>query len=155
MLSPPSTAAKPSLFMDPLMAWSCSRWFRHARLLAAAMPEATAALPVVEFVRLRRVSPTLGFATVRLPGVLLNDLRVEQRDTGALTIQPPRRKDRHGRVWQHYAAARYARGGGARDRRAVGGIGVTVPDLLAAQLAVQLGYLHPIIAEIVLAAARR
>jgi hypothetical protein len=39
----------------------------------------------------------------------------------------------------------------------VGGVGVTVPDLLAAQLAraVQLGYLHPIIAEIVLAAARR
>jgi hypothetical protein len=67
------------------------------------MPEASAALPVVEFVRLRRVSPTLGFATVRLPGVLLNDLRVEQRESGALTIQPPRRKDRHGRVWQHFA----------------------------------------------------
>lgn len=36
----------------------------------------------------------------------------------------------------------------------MGGLGVTIPDLLAAQLAraVQLGYLHPIIAEIVLAA---
>jgi hypothetical protein len=66
------------------------------------MPEAPSALPVAEFIRLRRVSPTLGFASVRLPGVLLNDLRVEQHETGALTIQPPQRKDRHGRLWQHY-----------------------------------------------------
>jgi hypothetical protein len=38
----------------------------------------------------------------------------------------------------------------------VGRVGVTGPDLLAVQLAraVQLGYLHPIIAAIVLAAAR-
>jgi hypothetical protein len=67
------------------------------------MPEAPSSLPIAEFIRLRRVSPTLGFATVRLPGALLIDLRVEQQETGALTIQPPQRKDRHGRLWQHYA----------------------------------------------------
>ena len=67
------------------------------------MLEAPAARPVAEFIRLRRVTPTLGFATVRLPGVLLNDLRIEQRETGALIIQPPQRTDQHGRTWQHYA----------------------------------------------------
>ncbi len=58
---------------------------------------------IVERIRLRRVSPTLAFAEVRLPGVNLHGLRVEQRPGGSLTIQAPERQDSAGRTWPVYA----------------------------------------------------
>lgn len=57
----------------------------------------------VERVRLHRVSPTLGFAEVRLPWVNLHNMRVEERPDGRLTIKPPERQDGQGRCWPVYA----------------------------------------------------
>ena len=57
----------------------------------------------VERVHLNRVSPTLGFADVRLDAVNLHGLRIEQGASGQLTIQPPGRQDRDGRSWPAYS----------------------------------------------------
>ena len=57
----------------------------------------------IERVRLHRVSPTLGFAEVRLPSVNLHGLRIEEGSDGRLTIKPPERQDARGRTWPVYA----------------------------------------------------
>lgn len=65
---------------------------------------ATTALPAgIELVQLHRVSPALGFAAVRLPGVLLSGLRVELRRDGSLSVSAPVRTDRNGRPWPIYS----------------------------------------------------
>ncbi len=56
----------------------------------------------LERVSLRRVTPTLAFATVRLPQVCLKNLRVEAGPNGAITVKPPTHKDNLGRTWAHY-----------------------------------------------------
>ncbi len=56
----------------------------------------------VERIRLRRISLTLGFAEVRLPGVNLCHLRVEERHDGQLTVRPPTQTDKQGRTWPAY-----------------------------------------------------
>lgn len=56
----------------------------------------------IERVTLHRVTPTLGFATVRIAGVNLMGLRVEQRD-GRLIVQTPETSDRKGGRWPVYA----------------------------------------------------
>ena len=56
----------------------------------------------VERIVLKRVSPDLAFADVRLPGVNLTGLRVENGLSG-LRITPPTRADRQGREWPIYA----------------------------------------------------
>ena len=58
--------------------------------------------PVVERVTLRRVTPQLGFAAVRLAGVNLTGLRVEERD-GHLLLTAPETVDGQGRRWPVYA----------------------------------------------------
>jgi hypothetical protein len=58
---------------------------------------------VIERITLRRITPRLGFADVRLTHVHLCDLRVEQRGTGGLQISPPVRTDGKGRRWPCYA----------------------------------------------------
>ncbi len=57
----------------------------------------------VERISLRRASPTLGFADVRLSEVNLRSMRVERRPDGRLTITPPQQQDRNGRSWPLYA----------------------------------------------------
>lgn len=57
----------------------------------------------VERVRLHRISPTLGFAEVRLPWVNLTGLKIEERPDGRLMITPPTRQDGRGRVWNVYS----------------------------------------------------
>ena len=57
----------------------------------------------VERVQLRRISRTLGFASVRLPGVSLNNLKVEEGTNGRLSIKPPSHLDGQGRTWPAYA----------------------------------------------------
>ena len=57
---------------------------------------------LIERVTLRRVTPTLGFASVRLTGVNLMGLRVEERD-GRLIVQPPETADAKGGRWPVYA----------------------------------------------------
>ena len=65
--------------------------------------EADAGLAVVERVRFRRISPTLGFADVRLHAVNLHNLRIEQNPDGRLTIRAPEQQDKHGRRWPAYS----------------------------------------------------
>lgn len=57
---------------------------------------------LVERVTLHKVSPNLGFATVRLPQVCLKNLRVEAAPNGAITVKSPTYKDSQGRTWAHY-----------------------------------------------------
>jgi hypothetical protein len=57
---------------------------------------------LVERVVLRRVTSRLGFCDVRLPDVHLHGLRIEESDTGALTIRTPWRIDSNGREWKHF-----------------------------------------------------
>jgi hypothetical protein len=52
-----------------------------------------------ECVRLRRVSPTFGFADIQVCGIHLTGLRVEPQADGRLAITPPTRTDREGRTW--------------------------------------------------------
>jgi hypothetical protein len=59
--------------------------------------------PPVELCRIRRVSPTLGFASVRLPGVLLNSLQIQVQYDGGLRISPPSTADRNGVPWPCYS----------------------------------------------------
>lgn len=59
--------------------------------------------PEIERILLRRVSSTFGFAEVRLPGVNLRDMRVQQRPDGQLAIREPERADEQGRVWPAYS----------------------------------------------------
>ncbi len=56
----------------------------------------------LERVTLRRVSPTLAFASVRLREVHLKNLRVHVGPNGALTVTPPESRDNLGRTWPHY-----------------------------------------------------
>jgi hypothetical protein len=58
--------------------------------------------PPVEFCRIRRLSSTFGFASVRLPQVLLHGLRIQVRHDGALRITPPTTADRNGMPWPCY-----------------------------------------------------
>ena len=80
-----------------------------------------------ERISLRRVSPTLGFADVRLAAVHLRGLRVEQTPSGRITVKPPEQRDSQGRAWPLYAlqpgtreqveaelCAMWARSGGGR-----------------------------------------
>ncbi|MBV8093129.1 MAG: hypothetical protein JO110_07820 [Acetobacteraceae bacterium] len=60
-------------------------------------------MTALERITLRRVSPTFGFADVRLPGVNLCGLRVERRRDGPLIIRPPEQIDREGRSWPTYS----------------------------------------------------
>ena len=57
----------------------------------------------VERVSLRRVTPTLGFADVRLAQVNLRSMRVEVQADGRLTVTPPEQKGKDGRSWPLYA----------------------------------------------------
>jgi hypothetical protein len=57
---------------------------------------------------LRRVTPTLAFADVRLCDVHLCGLRIEEGYGGALTIAPPARLV-NGRSWPHYSLQPHAR----------------------------------------------
>jgi hypothetical protein len=43
----------------------------------------------VQRVSLRRLSRVLGFADVRLPGVNLSGIRIEEQPSGRLMIRPP------------------------------------------------------------------
>ena len=61
------------------------------------------AAALVERVSLRRISPVLGFADVRLEQVNLRSMRVEMRPDGRLTITPPQQQGRDGRSWPLYA----------------------------------------------------
>lgn len=63
----------------------------------------------VERVRLRRVSPQLGFAEIRLPWVNLAGLKVEQSPDGRLKLTPPSRQDGQGRNWPSYSLQPEAR----------------------------------------------
>ncbi len=65
-------------------------------------PHSPAPVSPVERVTLRRVTRQLGFATVRLAGVNLMGLRVEERDN-RLTLQVPETVDGQGRRWPVYA----------------------------------------------------
>jgi hypothetical protein len=65
------------------------------------MPDGSA-LSSIERITLRRASAHLGFAYVRLHGVNLHGLRIEQSDEGGLTIMPPVRVHR-GWTWPHYS----------------------------------------------------
>jgi hypothetical protein len=65
--------------------------------------DAKGAQPIVERVFLRRLSAIFGFADMRLPGVHLRGLRVQQRGDGTLTIRPPERQDDQGRTWSAFA----------------------------------------------------
>lgn len=58
---------------------------------------------LVEWVRLRRVSRTVGFAAVRLSGVHLQGLRVEEKPDGKLALKAPETEDKTGRRWPAYA----------------------------------------------------
>jgi len=58
---------------------------------------------VLERITLRRVSPTLGYASIRLPHVNLSGLKVEATPGGHLTITPPGRLDSMGRFWPNYS----------------------------------------------------
>ncbi len=57
---------------------------------------------LIERVTLHKVTPSLGFATVRLPQVCLKNLRVQVGPDGVLTVKPPENKDAQGRTWAHY-----------------------------------------------------
>ena len=56
----------------------------------------------IERVFLRRLSPTFGFAEVRLPGVNLTGLRIDAGAAG-IRITAPTRQDDQGRMWPVYA----------------------------------------------------
>ena len=58
---------------------------------------------VIERVQLRRVNASLAFASVRLPGVNLSGMRVEERPDGHLTCTPPEQVGRDGRRWPAWA----------------------------------------------------
>lgn len=70
---------------------------------------------MIERVRLNRVSRTLGFAAVRLPGVNLRGLRVEEGRDGRLAVKPPEHEDRDGRRWPVYALQPHWREGIERE----------------------------------------
>ena len=53
----------------------------------------------IEVVRVNRISADFGYASVRLPEVMLNNITVRMREDGALTFTPPSTPDRHGRPW--------------------------------------------------------
>jgi hypothetical protein len=72
------------------------------------MPDGTTFSPI-ERIMLRRVTSRLAFADVRLPGVNLHGLRIEESDAGALTIRAPWHIDSSGREWPHFALQPYAR----------------------------------------------
>ena len=68
------------------------------------MPSARHSPPVpsVERVTLHRVTRDLGFAVVRIAGMNLMGLRVEERDS-RLTLTPPETVDGQERRWPVYA----------------------------------------------------
>lgn len=57
----------------------------------------------IERVYVRRISPTLGMADVRLPAVNLCGLRIEELDSGELRITPPSITGRNGREYPCFA----------------------------------------------------
>ncbi len=59
--------------------------------------------PAVERIRLHRVSPSLVFADVRIPGVHLHRLKCERKTGGDLKISAPTRTDGTGRTWPCYS----------------------------------------------------
>lgn len=63
----------------------------------------------IERVKLRRVSPQLGYAEIRLREVNLTGLRIEQSPDGRLSFTPPSRQDAQGRVWPCYSLQPEAR----------------------------------------------
>ena len=58
---------------------------------------------LIERIQLRRTSRSTGFANVRLPGVNLTGLRIEERPDGRLICMPPVTTGRDGRHWPIYA----------------------------------------------------
>jgi hypothetical protein len=64
---------------------------------------------VIERVKLRRVSPKLGYAEIRQPWVNLAGLKIEQLPDGRLSITPPSRQDAQGRTWPSYSLQPEAR----------------------------------------------
>jgi hypothetical protein len=53
----------------------------------------------IETVRLHRIGADFAFASVRLPGVMLNGLQVRVQPDGELRITPPSTPDKSGRMW--------------------------------------------------------
>ncbi len=66
--------------------------------------------PCIEYVRLRRASPSLGFTDVRLRGVLLRNLRAGQLSNDVLEITMPTQRDKAGRLWLLYTLQPGTRG---------------------------------------------
>jgi hypothetical protein len=62
-----------------------------------------AEMPTIERVRLRKLSPTLAFADVRLAEVNLHGMRVELDAGGGLKITAPVRTDARGREWPSFS----------------------------------------------------
>ncbi len=58
---------------------------------------------VIERVRFARISDTVEFAEVRLPGVNLSSLCVTLNGHGRLCLRAPTRRDRGGREWPAYS----------------------------------------------------
>ena len=58
---------------------------------------------LLERVRLVRVSPTFGFAEIRLLAANLHSLKVELDSCGRLRLTAPTRTDKHGRTWPAYS----------------------------------------------------
>jgi hypothetical protein len=56
----------------------------------------------IELVRLNRLGPDFGYASVRLPDVMLNNITVRKSEDGSLTFTPPSTPDKHGRPWPAY-----------------------------------------------------